>query len=221
MSIEAEVSLIDIVEISHYVAMMEGWSDAERRSCLSDYQHFLQRASLRPTRPSVAVDRLWHEHILNTRSYEAYCMPRFGRIIHHVPCIDERLIDALSQAIGRPLSPMAGSEFARGLQSIDADLANCSGGAPPAASARSKDANCSAGNPEPPEQLVPATISDFASVLGATRLNRGTQANCGAGNPPADERTASTDGGLPTNVAFVSENPNCGAGNTPPRLASA
>jgi len=35
--------------------------------------------------PSKAVDALWHEFILHTRGYEAYCRRAFGRLLHHTP----------------------------------------------------------------------------------------------------------------------------------------
>ena len=35
--------------------------------------------------PSKAVDALWHEFILHTRSYEAFCQRAFGRTLHHTP----------------------------------------------------------------------------------------------------------------------------------------
>lgn len=35
--------------------------------------------------PSHAVDLLWHEFILFTRSYEQFCSRAFGRFLHHAP----------------------------------------------------------------------------------------------------------------------------------------
>jgi hypothetical protein len=35
--------------------------------------------------PSQVVDDLWHEFILNTRSYDAFCSQAFGRFLHHTP----------------------------------------------------------------------------------------------------------------------------------------
>jgi len=35
--------------------------------------------------PPPAVDAAWHAFLLHTRDYEAYCMERYGRIIHHQP----------------------------------------------------------------------------------------------------------------------------------------
>ena len=35
--------------------------------------------------PSKVVDTLWHEFILHTRGYEAFCQRAFGRLLHHTP----------------------------------------------------------------------------------------------------------------------------------------
>jgi hypothetical protein len=35
--------------------------------------------------PSQVVDDLWHEFILYTRGYEAFCRQAFGRFLHHTP----------------------------------------------------------------------------------------------------------------------------------------
>lgn len=35
--------------------------------------------------PSQVVDDLWHEFILHTRAYQAFCKLAFGRFLHHTP----------------------------------------------------------------------------------------------------------------------------------------
>src|SRR5258706_7149692 len=35
--------------------------------------------------PSKVVDTLWHEYILYTRGYEAFCQRAFGGMLHHTP----------------------------------------------------------------------------------------------------------------------------------------
>lgn len=37
--------------------------------------------------PSQVVDDLWHEFILYTRHYEAFCQQAFGRFLHHTPAV--------------------------------------------------------------------------------------------------------------------------------------
>jgi hypothetical protein len=37
--------------------------------------------------PSQVVDDLWHEFILYTKNYDAYCGKAFGRFLHHTPAV--------------------------------------------------------------------------------------------------------------------------------------
>ena len=37
--------------------------------------------------PSQVVDDLWHEFILYTKSYQAFCRRAFGRFLHHTPAV--------------------------------------------------------------------------------------------------------------------------------------
>lgn len=37
--------------------------------------------------PSQVADDLWHEFILYTRNYEAFCNKAFGRFLHHTPAV--------------------------------------------------------------------------------------------------------------------------------------
>jgi hypothetical protein len=37
--------------------------------------------------PSQVVDDLWHEFILYTREYQAFCAKAFGRFLHHTPAV--------------------------------------------------------------------------------------------------------------------------------------
>ena len=37
--------------------------------------------------PSQAADDLWHEFILHTRHYDAFCAGAFGRFLHHTPAV--------------------------------------------------------------------------------------------------------------------------------------
>ena len=51
--------------------------------------------------PSKAVDALWHEFILHTRGYQAFCARAFGRMLHHTP----------AEALG-PKATQGSSQFA-------------------------------------------------------------------------------------------------------------
>ncbi len=48
--------------------------------------------------PSVAVDDMWHELVLHTRDYAAFCETAFGRFLHHTP---ESAMSAEAAAVNR------------------------------------------------------------------------------------------------------------------------
>lgn len=61
--------------------------------------------------PSRRVDLVWHELILFTRLYEAYCHREFGKFIHHEPAADSaqsfrqpylRTLEAYQARFGEP-----------------------------------------------------------------------------------------------------------------------
>lgn len=56
------------------------------RDGLHQYFHICQRARGKfVSMPSQVVDDLWHDFILFTRNYEAFCDRAFGRFLHHTP----------------------------------------------------------------------------------------------------------------------------------------
>lgn len=64
--------------------------DATQRAAvldaLRDYFIFCRQAGRRMlAMPSQAVDDAWHEFILFTRQYDAFCRHAFGRFLHHTP----------------------------------------------------------------------------------------------------------------------------------------
>lgn len=64
------------------------WSDALCEYAESEYRKFLTLKKLNPKVslvPSKLVDKFWHEHILDTASYEKDCQQVFGHFIHHYP----------------------------------------------------------------------------------------------------------------------------------------
>ncbi|MFN2494560.1 MAG: hypothetical protein ABR608_01430 [Pseudonocardiaceae bacterium] len=44
-----------------------------------------RRPSVRLSMPSVLVDDMWHEFLLHTRDYAAFCDAAFGQFLHHEP----------------------------------------------------------------------------------------------------------------------------------------
>jgi len=60
-------------------------SEVESRMLFAELEHFLDVAAAGDAKPSPHVDRAWHEFILDTSQYSAFCNARYGRYLHHVP----------------------------------------------------------------------------------------------------------------------------------------
>ncbi|MBP6748323.1 MAG: hypothetical protein KA144_01680 [Xanthomonadaceae bacterium] len=55
---------------------------------LRDFFAAYLRSGYKPvSMPSQAADELWHEFILYTRHYQAFCDKAFGRFLHHTPAV--------------------------------------------------------------------------------------------------------------------------------------
>ncbi len=66
----------------------EGWTLEQTTAAIEQYRRFLLLSYLYPDRiivPSQIVDRVWHEHILDTQKYHADCLQVFGYFLHHYP----------------------------------------------------------------------------------------------------------------------------------------
>jgi hypothetical protein len=61
-----------------------GWTSYECHNYIMEYKKFMILASEHESIPSLNVDKVWHEHILHTKSYESFCKI-FGKFIHHNP----------------------------------------------------------------------------------------------------------------------------------------
>ncbi|MDO6650961.1 hypothetical protein Q4530_01085 [Colwellia sp. 1_MG-2023] len=64
------------------------WTDKLCDLAELEYQKFLSLKLLYPKVslvPSKLVDKFWHEHILDTKSYEDDCNKVFGYFVHHYP----------------------------------------------------------------------------------------------------------------------------------------
>lgn len=74
--------LIDTYFISKYY----GWSEDKTKQVQYEYERFLiLRNENLNLSPSNDIDRFWHAHILNTKSYYLYCVYKFGKLVHHNP----------------------------------------------------------------------------------------------------------------------------------------
>lgn len=66
-----------------------GLSHEKAEELFIDMKQFLFLCGTRPgiCSPTDAIDAAWHEFILYTQDYAAFCDDMFGRFIHHVPPI--------------------------------------------------------------------------------------------------------------------------------------
>jgi len=80
-------------------------------------QYFLaclaaQRRPIAPVvgMPSRAVDDAWHDFILATRDYQAFCRPAFGKYLHHTPeaLMGTPMRDALANTLHQFKHPLPG-----------------------------------------------------------------------------------------------------------------
>ena len=72
-------------EVVRHYAMKNAMTSDEALSIFGQLEQFLDEAQYGRCSPTEQVDNAWHEFILHTQHYIAYCKERFGKIIHHVP----------------------------------------------------------------------------------------------------------------------------------------
>lgn len=66
---------------------------------LPEYQKFLVLAGTSAqgiSMCSARIDLLWHAHLLHTKLYEMCCKKHFGKMLHHVPNLDARVLHECS-----------------------------------------------------------------------------------------------------------------------------
>lgn len=66
----------------------EGWTQEQCREVAMEYKRFLTLHLLYPGEsivPNLAIDTVWHYHILDTEAYYRDCKAIFGRLLHHYP----------------------------------------------------------------------------------------------------------------------------------------
>jgi len=85
-----DIILKTLEEVSILTAKIEGWNDKIRLAVLDDYISFLDDCASGVSRkPTQAVDKLWHRHILNTQLYLSFTHQRYGKYIHHIACVPD------------------------------------------------------------------------------------------------------------------------------------
>lgn len=54
--------------------------------------------------PTVTIDTVWHQFILHTEAYQAFCLQNFGTYMHHRPTVSghsiERTFELLKETFG-------------------------------------------------------------------------------------------------------------------------
>ena len=77
--------------LERLAAKRPGLADKDRYLAMRALRKFFLaylNGGLKPVAmPSQVVDDLWHEFILYTRHYQAFCKQAFGRFLHHTPAV--------------------------------------------------------------------------------------------------------------------------------------
>eukprot|EP00698_Gefionella_okellyi_P006068 TRINITY_DN15536_c0_g1_i1.p1 TRINITY_DN15536_c0_g1~~TRINITY_DN15536_c0_g1_i1.p1 ORF type:complete len:282 (-),score=52.31 TRINITY_DN15536_c0_g1_i1:85-930(-) len=66
----------------------EGWSEEQSNEIINEYKRFLiltRKHEDEGIVPSFLVDKVWHNHILDTQAYGPDCQLVFGKFLHHFP----------------------------------------------------------------------------------------------------------------------------------------
>lgn len=104
-------------DIIHRLKDKLGLSEEEAHALFGDTKRFLFLCGTVPGRwgPPEKIDACWHEFILYTKDYAAFCEKYFGRFIHHNPrrvtdppkdgARPRKTLAAIQQLFGTDLSP--------------------------------------------------------------------------------------------------------------------
>lgn len=87
---EAAIAKIDLTKICMKLQTREGegWTPIQCEEVALEYRRYLKLKLLYPKErivPTLAVDVMWHYHILDTAAYEKDCKAIFGGLLHHYP----------------------------------------------------------------------------------------------------------------------------------------
>lgn len=88
----AVVATIDLTNVARKLRREQGWSEAEAATAVTRYRRFLCMRYLDAEFelvPAKDIDKVWHQHILHTRSYARDCQRVFGSFLHHAPGEDD------------------------------------------------------------------------------------------------------------------------------------
>ncbi len=83
---------LDLKYIKARVMKEQNWSAEFTEAVAVEYKRFWALHAAHPDAylvPSLAVDEMWHAHILFTAKYAADCQRVFGSFLHHYPTIED------------------------------------------------------------------------------------------------------------------------------------
>ena len=87
-----QIEALELTQVKERLKARNGWwwsltHNVNRLE--SEYRQFLYLIAENQDKTVVpwseAMDEFWHEHILDTRKYEADCLAIFGQVVHHNP----------------------------------------------------------------------------------------------------------------------------------------
>ncbi len=73
--------------LKHHPGLTEKECQLVARGLRQFFLAYLKSGRKFVSMPSQVVDDLWHEFILYTKNYEAFCQRAFGRFFHHTPAV--------------------------------------------------------------------------------------------------------------------------------------
>lgn len=86
------VKTLDLGPIA-YQLIAKGWNREKTIKAIGLYLMFLGLIYLYPNRkivPTLEIDAVWHQHIMDTSKYADDCDRLFGRFVHHFPYFGQR-----------------------------------------------------------------------------------------------------------------------------------
>jgi hypothetical protein len=93
------IDSIDFTKIIDKLIKLSGWRREDAERTCEQYRNFLflnkkYRYVYDYLVPSHDIDEFWHNHILDTKSYETDCQIIFGSLLHHNPYSDADIDDS-------------------------------------------------------------------------------------------------------------------------------
>lgn len=87
--IKVLISSIDLSPVIKRMVKIHHWTQQEALLSADQYKNFLflkkKYGNKYSLPPSIDIDEIWHNHILNTKKYAEDCNIIFGEYLHHTP----------------------------------------------------------------------------------------------------------------------------------------